>query len=259
MVDEREVLDELNQERRRLARSGEIVEVLPWVTRVRTADNSHHVVTYASLTAETAEAAIEEQIVHHAQLGVDFEWKVYAHDAPADMLRRLERRGFLVGPREAVLVRERSASDKGPSPPAGTVSRIERVEQITDYRRVAEAVFAKNYDFTTNQLASALRTGCQEHRGYVAYAGKKPVSIGRLYTHPDSLFAGLYGGGTLEGYRRRGFYRALVAARARDAAELGARYLLVDALPTSRPILERMGFRRITDTWPCEWRRSCAP
>jgi hypothetical protein len=73
------------------------------------------------------------------------------------------------------------------------------------------------------------------------------------------LFAGLYGGGTLKTHRRRGFYRALVAARAQDARELGARYLLVDALPTSRPILERMGFQRITDTWPCEWRRSGAP
>ena len=119
--------------------------------------------------------------------------------------------------------------------------RIERIDQIDDYRRVAEEVFEKNYDFTTNQLTRALRTGCQEHRGYVAYAKGKPVSIGRLYTHPDSLFAGLYGGGTLRSHRGRGFYRALVAARAKDAAELGARYLLVDALPTSRPILGAHG------------------
>jgi GNAT superfamily N-acetyltransferase len=259
MMDQGEVLAELNQERRRLARDGEIVEVLPSVTRVRANDRSHHVVIYASLTKETADAVIDEQIEHHARLGVDFEWKLYAHDAPSDMLQRLERRGFHVGPREAVLVREHRAGDGGTAKPASPVVRIERADQIADYRRVAEAVFAKNYDFTINQLANALRTGCQQHRGYVAYADRRPVSIGRLYTHPDSLFAGLYGGGTLEAYRGQGFYRALVAARARDAAELGARYLLVDALPTSRPILERMGFRRITDTWPCEWRRSCAP
>ena len=36
--------------------------------------------------------------------------------------------------------------------------------------------------------------------------------------------------------------------------ELGARYLSVDALPTSRPILERLGFVRLTDSWPCTWR-----
>jgi hypothetical protein len=45
-----------------------------------------------------------------------------------------------------------------------------------------------------------------------------------------------------------------VAARARDARAFGARYLIVDALPTSRPILERLGFQWLTDTWPCEWR-----
>jgi len=33
----------------------------------------------------------------------------------------------------------------------------------------------------------------------------------------------------------------------------GAKYLLVDALPTSRPILERLGFQHLTDTWACEW------
>ncbi|MDB5295009.1 MAG: acetyltransferase, partial [Phycisphaerales bacterium] len=77
---------------------------------------------------------------------------------------------------------------------------------------------------------------------------------GRLYTHPASAFAGLYGGGVRPAYRGRGFYRAVVAARARDAVAAGARYLQVDALPTSRPILERMGFAKVTETWPCEWR-----
>ena len=80
-----------------------------------------------------------------------------------------------------------------------------------------------------------------------------PVSTGRLYTHARSWFGGLYGGGTRAGHRGRGFYRALVAARARDARERGATCLLVDALPTSRPILERLGFEHLTDTWACEW------
>ena len=47
----------------------------------------------------------------------------------------------------------------------------------------------------------------------------------------------------------------MVAARARDAVRLGAEYLIVDALPTSRPILERLGFVHLTDTWPCTLRR----
>ncbi len=42
------------------------------------------------------------------------------------------------------------------------------------------------------------------------------------------------------------------AVIARDAITMGAKYLIVDALPTSRPTLKRMGFVHVSDTWPCE-------
>lgn len=100
-------------------------------------------------------------------------------------------------------------------------------------------------------LLSAIRSGSIRHRGYIAMEGKVAVSVGRVYNDLGSAFGGLYGGGTLEQYRGRGFYRATVAARARDAIGAGARYLIVDALPTSRPILEKLGFVRLKETWPC--------
>jgi hypothetical protein len=98
-----------------------------------------------------------------------------------------------------------------------------------------------------------MANGSRQQIGYLAREDGRAVSVGRLETHPDSEFAGLYGGGTLATHRGRGFYRAMVAARARDAIQLGARYLSVDALPTSRPILERLGFVHVTDSWPCTW------
>ncbi len=131
------------------------------------------------------------------------------------------------------------------------VKRITRPEQIEDYRSVAEETLGKDYGLTSQHLADALANGSTQRIGYIAYDGEKPVSIGRLITHPLSAFGGLYGGTTHEQYRGRGFYRAMVAARAADAIRLGARYLLVDALPTSRPILERIGFVRLTETIPC--------
>jgi hypothetical protein len=124
-----------------------------------------------------------------------------------------------------------------------------RVEE----RDVAHRIFGKDYSFTADELAAALATGSTQHRAYIACAGDEPVSIGRLYTHPDSAFGALYGGGTLSSHRGRGFYRALVAARGRDAIAAGARYLLVGALPTSLAILRRLGFEWLTDTWPCRW------
>ncbi len=141
------------------------------------------------------------------------------------------------------------------TPARAVVVRVATPRHLADFRRVAEDVFGKDYAFTTAQLADAIAAGSTQHLGYVAYAGDgEPAAIGRLYTHPRSHFGGLYGGGTRAAFRGQGFYRALVAARARDAAGLGARHLIVDALPTSRPILRRMGFEHLTDTWPCEWR-----
>jgi len=250
-----QIRSRLDHERRLLARDGEVLDVLPAVTRLRAADASWHSVPFSSLSAQTANAAIAGEIEHHRRLGAAFEWKLYAHDRPPDLAQRLRRSGFEVGPREAVLV-----CDLTIPPPwmtgdqHATVVPVESEEQVLAFRRVAEAVFGKPYDRTAGELLAALRADSTQHRGYIACAGDEPVGIGRLYTHPDSHFAGLYGGGTLPAHRRRGFYRALVAARARDAARLGARYLIVDALPTSRPTLHRMGFQWLTDTWPCDWR-----
>lgn len=250
-----EILLQLDHERRHLARDTEVLELLPHLTRLRGSDRSYHVVTWSCLCDHDADEAIAGEIEHHRRLGVGFEWKLYAHDKPPDLLRRLDSRGFQIGPREAVLVYDLSAPDEWTRQPTDAkVVRVESIDQIEVYRRIAEAVFKKEYALTASQLADAIARGSTQHRGYIAYCGEHPVSIGRLYTHPQSAFGGLYGGATLPAFRGRGFYRALVAARARDAVALGARYLMVDALPTSRPVLERLGFRWLSDTWPCEWR-----
>ena len=66
-------------------------------------------------------------------------------------------------------------------------------------------------------------------------------------------FGTLWGGATLPEWRGRGIYRALVAERARLAAERGRHYLETDASDDSRPILERLGFVPVTTTTPYVW------
>jgi hypothetical protein len=262
MVDRQVLLIRLDAERRNVAYDGLVLESAPPVTRCRATDGSHHTIIHSSLTAASADDVIVREIEHHRKLGASFEWKLYAHDMPDDLRERLVRHDFSIGPCEAVLT-----FDLWAVPPAwiepdanSIVRRTDSVQVIEDFRRVAEAVFDKDYSFTTRQLLDALHAGSTQHRGYVAYAngGADPVSIGRLYTHHDSVFGGLYGGGTLPAFRGRGYYHATVAARARDAVALGAKYLVIDALPTSRPIVERLGVKHVTDTWPCEWRPSSA-
>jgi len=251
------ILSRLDFERQHLSREDEVLDILPFVTRTRARDNSHHAVIWSSLTVDNAKAIIEQEIAFHRGMRVDFEWKVYSHDMPLDLLPRLERAGFRIGPREAVLVLDLKACGESIESEDPRAIRVDRIDQLADFRRVAEDVFAKDYTFTTTQLADAIHRGSVQHRGYVAYAEGEPASIGRLYTHPESWFGGLYGGGTRSQFRGRGLYRAVIAARARDAAALGAKYLIVDALPTSRPILERLGFKWVTDTRPYEKAAAC--
>jgi hypothetical protein len=167
------------------------------------------------------------------------------------LVSRLQRHGLVADPIEAVMVYDLSEGPLCCASNSCVVRRIERPDQIEHYRHVAEETLGKDYSFTCGQLADGLARGSTQHLGYVAYEANQPAAIGRLYTHPLSAFAGLYGGTTAQNYRRRGFYRALVASRSADAITLGARYLLVDALPTSRPILQRLGFQHLTDTIPC--------
>ena len=246
----------LDAERRALRRDGEVIEVLPRVTRLWPVSGAFHTVIYSELTEGTADSVIEEQVAHYRGMGVGFEWKVYSHDRPGDLRERLARRGFVEGPREAVLVLDLSESpewvkERG----AAEVVRVETAEQVELFREAAEEIFGKDYGLTAGQLMEGIAAGSRQHVGYVAVVDGVAASIGRLYTHPDSAFGGLYGGGTRERFRGSGLYRSVVAARARDGAELGAKWLVVDALLSSKRILQRLGFVHLADTWPCEWGR----
>lgn len=88
----------------------------------------------------------------------------------------------------------------------------------------------------------------------VAMAGDLPMCSARMELNPGTEFAGLWGGGTVTAWRGRGIYRALVAHRARIAADLGYRYLQVDATDQSRPILQRLGFALLSTTTPYLYR-----
>lgn len=243
------ILKRLDEERRSLIWDSDVLDVLPDVTRLRSVNNLRHTIIHSSLTADNADQVIAREIEHHRQLGVEFEWKVYSHDRPADLQQRLARHGFEIGRCEAVLVRDATTWNA-----KHRVCPVEILEQVGIFRSLAEEIFAKNYELTATELAQGIKTGSTQNRGYIAFIGDESAGIGRLYTNPNSAFGGFYGGGVRAAYRGRGVYRALVAARGRDALARGARYLLVDALPTSRPILEHLGFERISDTWPCVWK-----
>lgn len=254
-MDLAQVRARLDWERRHLATHGGPIETLPRVTRIAGANGGWHSIVWSAVDETTADAVIDEQIEHYRELGVEVEWKVFAHDRPTDLGERLARRGFEAGPCEAVLVLDLA---RGPAwideIESGHVVRVTTIDQVDQFRGVAEEIFERDSAGTAEELAASLVSERPTQFGYLAVVDGRAVSVGRLYAHSESHFGGLYGGGTLPRYRSAGHYRATVAARCRDAAQRGVRYMLVDALPTSRPILERLGFLHLTDTWPCIWR-----
>jgi len=246
------VLERLDRERRGLFAAGVSGEALPAVTRLHGIAGDWHQIAFSALSSEDADRVIAEQAAHYRAIGANVEWAAYAHDAPDDLLPRLERHGFELGPREAVVVLDAQTRRNWLDAPAPCrVQPVRSPSELHAFAAAAEQIFGADQTPVVRELEARLLEGSSQHIAYVAYVDDEVAAVGRLHTHPDSQFAGLYGGGTLEAYRGRGLYRAMVARRARDAALAGARYLRVDALPTSQPILERLGFELLTYLWPC--------
>src|SRR5580693_2752420 len=118
---------------------------------------------------------------------------------------------------------------------------------------VHDQAFGRPQDRLRQALADTLAAWPDTLAMVLALAGDEPVSAARAEFLPGREFAGLWGGGTVPAWRGRGLYRALTGFRARLAADQGYRYLQVDALPTSQPILARLGFSGLARTTPYSW------
>lgn len=232
-----------------------IEEVSGVVRRTGTADDWNGVL-WSDLDADTADAAIAEQVRHFSSLGLEFEWKLYAHDRPHDLGARLRAAGLVPEEDETLMVAETAGQTADAAPPEGV-----RLVPVTDAAgvelmvRLHDTVFGGDSSRLGKELLTRLTEAPETVVAVLAMAGDRPVSAARIEFRPGTDFAGLWGGGTLKEWRGRGVYRALVAHRARIAAERGVRYLQVDASDDSRPILERLGFAPLTVTTPY----ICAP
>jgi GNAT superfamily N-acetyltransferase len=208
-------------------------------------------VLWSDLDETGADAAIAGQIAHFTGLGRDFEWKLYGHDLPVDLGQRLTAAGFTPESEETLMVGEVAALTLDAEPPDGIrlLPATDRagVDLVAD---VHEKAFGTDSSRLRARLLAQLFADPDTVVAVVALAGDEPVSAARMELVPGTRFAGLWGGGTVEGWRGRGIYRALVAHRARIAADRGYRYLQVDASSQSRPILERLGFAPLTTTTP---------
>lgn len=173
---------------------------------------------------------VEPLVARMRELEGHVEWKYYSHDGP-ELRERLLDAGLQPEDEETVVVAE--AASIAPPP-----DDVELRLATDEFDELAARIFGRGFPLPDNAVA------------VVVMADEQPVSGGRVDFEPGVEFAGLFGGVTLPEYRGRGLYRATVAKRAELARDRGYRWLYSDALPTSRPILERLGFVPITTTTP---------
>jgi hypothetical protein len=218
------------------AQPGFAVERADGVVRIVGAFNF---VSYWSFEGPAASAAVAAQAETFGSRGETLLWRVHDHDRPAGLTDLLAVNGF--APEEATtLMILDLASAALAAPPGIDVRRVASLAELDGFMAAQRDAFGD--DEAWRREAYAGRLDDPDLGLYAAWVAGQAVAGARLETAPGWSFGLLQGGGTAPEHRGRGLYRALVAARAREAGAKGVRYLVSDARETSRPILERLGF-----------------
>ncbi|MGQ4375726.1 GNAT family N-acetyltransferase [Streptomyces sp. SAS_267] len=105
-------------------------------------------------------------------------------------------------------------------------------------------VFGVDCSWVATDLSARVSADPGQITILVAAAGERLACAAFAVYEPGTDFVALLGGATLPEWRGRGLYRAMIAARAREAVARGFGLLHVDASPASAPILRRCGLPR---------------
>ncbi len=218
-------------------------------------------VTYRDLDGADAEqiADLVAAAVSHFEADPELthaEWKSREHDRAPGLHEALLAHRFEPDEPESIMLGEAAGLAVDVPLPTGVSLRLVTAEQ--DVRAMAAMQGEVFGDPVTESSGDDLLDRLARHDGielWVAEAGDEIVSAGRLEPVPNTEFAGIWGGATREGWRGRGIYRALTAARARSALALGRTLIHSDSTELSRPILERSGLIKVSTTTPYIWRR----
>ena len=217
---------------------GSLVEREPHLVRSVGRSNC---VLFADLTSATVRSVIAAQQARYAGEAGPLEWKVYGHDRPPETGACLAAAGFAPDPPETLVAAPLARLGPAAPPPAGVeIRRVGSGAEFADAVAATKTAFGLADDPRLAELAD--RLGDPALALFVAYVAGRPVAAARVEAPDGGAFAGLWGGGVVAEYRHRGIYRALVEVRLAYARSRGAELVTVDAAPTSRPILERLGF-----------------
>ena len=218
-------------------------------------------VTYRDLggaDADTIRRLVPEALAHY-QANPEIsrvEWKTRGHDHAPGLHEALLENGFTAGEPESIMIGEaRLLTVDVPLPEGVTLRRVTEEADVRAMSGMQDEAFG---DAVSEDMADAILRRLARDDGmelWVAEADGRIVSAGRLEPVHGTNFAGIWGGATRVEWRGRGIYRALTAARARSALDMGKTLINSDSTEYSRPILERSGLVKVSTTTPYNWRR----
>jgi GNAT superfamily N-acetyltransferase len=199
-------------------------------------------VTGLGLVEPATEEHLDDIAAFFEPFGVEYAIAIAPQAQPAELTGLLAERGFASGYAWTKFTR---AADEA----AASITDL-RVELVGPERGQDFAlVVLEAYEMAAS--AAGLLAVAPELEGYscfVAYADEEPAAAGVVVVLGETAWLGF--GSTRPAFRRRGGQRALFAARARRALELGATTLVTETgelLPgrpnTSYRNIQRAGFR----------------
>ncbi|MDX1523369.1 MAG: GNAT family N-acetyltransferase [Anaerolineae bacterium] len=230
-------------------------EIFPNLVRiVRPAPGMNQVV-YSRLDEDELDAVIREQITYFRQFDQPFSWQVYDHDKPPGLKEHLVKHGFVTDddPDAMMVLDTEDVPPQLLAPVRLDIRRLTERIHLDDVTRIEAEVWGGDFAWLKERLGAHLEVP-DYLSVYVAYVEGQPACSGWIYFHPNSHFAGLFGGATVPEHRSRGLYRAVLAVRVQEAIRRGYRFLTTGASPMSRPILELNGFRFLTYAYAYEWK-----
>ncbi len=165
-------------------------------------------------------------------------WEIGSHATPSDLAEQLLARGFTDDAHTPLAIGMALTEAPAAAPDGVEVKIVETDEEFLESERIAQIAFEED-------VQTELKTYTPDPANPIYIAIVDGAIVARASASHGEHGVTLFGGATLPEARGRGAYRALVAARWRDAIERGTPLVVTQAGTMSRPILARLGFREV--------------
>jgi GNAT superfamily N-acetyltransferase len=175
----------------------------------------------------------------------DFEWYLADSTEPTDLRESLLAHGATEEDATAAMI----TTAEPPAAEGFDARPIRTFDELVQQRELQWEIFDVRTELremgrTRHRQAWNEYAAMDDWVAFGAFAGDEIVaSAGVIFTPLGGFLAG---GGTHPEWRGRGAYRSLVRARWDEAVRRSVPVLATHARPTSRPILEQLGFRTVS-------------